>query len=655
MQLYLKKKSIAILLLVAITVFWIYVSGKDISWDLINYHLYSAQLLIENRWNKDYFAGGIQTYLNPVAYIPIYYAVKFHIPDYLVGLYLSIPAIVAIPLLWSFSEKIFINYQEKFEVIFLAVLLCVTTSLWLVVIGSTFVDSLSLILILGAINFLLYGGDCSRRKYFLSGLLLGTAIGLKLTNGMYAFALLFMVLVNFCVSVKNIRFRCIAIVIFCTAVLIGFVLVHGFWSYKLWSEFSNPFFPFFNGLFKSSDFPAYNLQDRRFMGSGLIGAITLPFEMMKISSWVYSEAPAPEMKISVFFVLLSLVVFAKLVGLLKFTDSNFVTNDVEHRNLVSLIGFFLISYFVWVVSSKIGRYALTLWVTSGVLIAAVMLYMFKQQYVKIFLSVLLCVQIFSIYSAQITRWTPVKWTGSDYLNIKVPENYQRGEYTFLSASLISNSAVAMFINKESSWINVAGQYSIAGGVRMPKRLQEKIDGKKVVGIMPAYFSNLGNYSGIQDIEKTIFNDVYGAYGLGLSEGACEPIEFVQEKLNLWNPVQTKGDDSVFLHACPLKKISSDDYNRHRVNLEKFDNIFSQIEDKCSALFQPNSTSSIKYGPEVSRYYYNTSAYLYSEDGSILVRFPQQMVRSVVANFDRQSRALTSDVICPKYPEKLYLD
>src|SRR5260370_26484331 len=49
-----------------------WLAGEDTSWDWQNYHEYSAFALINGRFNEDVAPGGIQTFLNPVAYVPAY-------------------------------------------------------------------------------------------------------------------------------------------------------------------------------------------------------------------------------------------------------------------------------------------------------------------------------------------------------------------------------------------------------------------------------------------------------------------------------------------------------------------------------------------------------------------------------------------------------
>src|SRR3977135_992317 len=47
-------------------------AGEDINWDWRNYHEYSAFALIHGRVEAEWGAAGIQTFLNPLAYLPAY-------------------------------------------------------------------------------------------------------------------------------------------------------------------------------------------------------------------------------------------------------------------------------------------------------------------------------------------------------------------------------------------------------------------------------------------------------------------------------------------------------------------------------------------------------------------------------------------------------
>ena len=51
---------------------WTVLAGKDVNWDLLNYHYYVPYQLLAGRLEQDFFAASAQSYLNPVGYLPFY-------------------------------------------------------------------------------------------------------------------------------------------------------------------------------------------------------------------------------------------------------------------------------------------------------------------------------------------------------------------------------------------------------------------------------------------------------------------------------------------------------------------------------------------------------------------------------------------------------
>src|SRR5688572_20800435 len=76
---------VIVALLVAATIIWSAISGKDLNWDQLNYHFYVAHSLLEGRLEQDFIAANGQSFLNPVAYIPFYWMVKLNWPSLLIG------------------------------------------------------------------------------------------------------------------------------------------------------------------------------------------------------------------------------------------------------------------------------------------------------------------------------------------------------------------------------------------------------------------------------------------------------------------------------------------------------------------------------------------------------------------------------------------
>ena len=228
------------------------------------------------------------------------------IPDILVELYLIIPGVVSILILWKLAEKIIPDYENNIAIIFLMVVLASTSSLWLIVVGSTFNDSLSCAITLGALLFLLNSQEKGWKYLLFAGVLSGLAVGIKLTNGIYVPVIF--IICFFLKEKEKFNSKLNEMFVLLLGVAFGFLASHGYWSWKLWSEFGNPFFPFFNSIFKSIEFLPENLQDRRFMGDYWVGALTLPFKMSMLQSWIYSEASAPEIKMAIALLLMPVII-----------------------------------------------------------------------------------------------------------------------------------------------------------------------------------------------------------------------------------------------------------------------------------------------------------------------------------------------------------
>ena len=52
--------------------FYAWFAGEDVNWDWLNYHEYGAFALLNGRFEIDVAPGGLQTFLNPLVYVPAY-------------------------------------------------------------------------------------------------------------------------------------------------------------------------------------------------------------------------------------------------------------------------------------------------------------------------------------------------------------------------------------------------------------------------------------------------------------------------------------------------------------------------------------------------------------------------------------------------------
>src|SRR5262245_41491798 len=72
-----------------ITVGWVLLVGKDLSWDVLNHHLYLPFEWITGRIHSDLFGAGPQSYQNPLGYLPFYALVAHNYPSWVIGIVLA--------------------------------------------------------------------------------------------------------------------------------------------------------------------------------------------------------------------------------------------------------------------------------------------------------------------------------------------------------------------------------------------------------------------------------------------------------------------------------------------------------------------------------------------------------------------------------------
>src|SRR5258706_12580580 len=62
-----------------------YAFGKEMASDLLQYHFYSGFSALNDRFEQDYFAAGVQTHFKPYAHFPIYFFGEMGLPAPAVG------------------------------------------------------------------------------------------------------------------------------------------------------------------------------------------------------------------------------------------------------------------------------------------------------------------------------------------------------------------------------------------------------------------------------------------------------------------------------------------------------------------------------------------------------------------------------------------
>lgn len=377
------KNIIIFLLCIVLGSILSFLHKQGTSWDLLNYHLYNPWAFLNNRIDVDLCACGIHSYFNPIGMVP-YYLLTEYLNNY--------PVIVAIIQGWNWSFLVFITYLISLRVIkttsenlnillsLIASIIGGTTAVLYMQIGLGTIGLFCFIPILLSVYFLLKNIE-SKYNLLLSGIFLGIGFGLKLTNGIYVFAILGSL---FCFLLFNKKLKLISVfkncLQFCFAIFIGFIVTNGFWMCVLYKNFGNPFFPLFNNIFKSDLYTHVAYHDNRYGHHRITDVLLLPFSNLfqliknKVdydnAVNVVTDYPVYDMRLGLQYIAALLLVF--LFNLPIFKNKEIFLLDKKLTDF--LLYFFFFSYLIWVTGFSILRYFGASIILSGLFLILIFLF-----------------------------------------------------------------------------------------------------------------------------------------------------------------------------------------------------------------------------------------------------------------------------------------
>ena len=136
---------------------WSLHAGKDLNWDLLHYHYYAAHAFAEGRLERDFFAASAQGYLNPVGFLPFYWMVSAGWHSAVVSMLLAAVHAANLALLYAISWVLFAHHDGRARSILslLAAALGASSAVFWATVGTSFLDPLLTVPMLGAILLLI--------------------------------------------------------------------------------------------------------------------------------------------------------------------------------------------------------------------------------------------------------------------------------------------------------------------------------------------------------------------------------------------------------------------------------------------------------------------------------------------------------------------
>ncbi|MEH2500638.1 hypothetical protein V1294_007117 [Bradyrhizobium sp. AZCC 1678] len=313
--------------------------GEDVNWDWLNYHEYNVWAVINDRYGIDALPAGFQTYFNPAVYFPVYYL--RHLLPLPYGL-MIIGAVHGLNLLLIyFLVRALLREAATASAIGASILIAAVGPMTLSEVGTSFSDILTALPILAGCVLILSADGSHHGRYVLAGLLIGAAVGLKLTNAVYALGAAAAVLVA---SRPLLATLCLGV-----GGAVGALASGGAWGLMLWRELGNPIFPLFNAVFQSRELMPMNIMDWQFLPRSMLDALAYPFYWL-VGDNRSSEYPFRDARFAVATVLIVLGIGRGLV----------TRTDIFTRRDTQFLLFFTVSYAAWLAVFSIQRYAIVL-------------------------------------------------------------------------------------------------------------------------------------------------------------------------------------------------------------------------------------------------------------------------------------------------------
>jgi len=337
--------------------------GQDINWDLKNYHLYNPFSYINSRLNVDLAPAGMQTYFNPFLDLAYFHAISALSPK-TVGFLIGCIQGLSFIFIYKISSQILGKGRDIYALV--AALAGILSVGFLSEVGTTLHDSLvgvislaSLWLVMSAIR---YSVANDQHRYVtlmgIAGLLIGVACGLKLVFAIYALAMsigLLFIPNNWTDRIKIASF-------FGICAFSGFLLVGGYWLYKIWLEFGNPLFPQFNNIFHGELAISEPIRDIRFLPKDIYEKVFYPA--------IFTTDPlrVGELHFRQINWIFGYVALLALGCDAVFRKRNAGPTRIAELELVFFISYFSIAYLLWLNLFGIYRYLIPLEVLIPLLI-----------------------------------------------------------------------------------------------------------------------------------------------------------------------------------------------------------------------------------------------------------------------------------------------
>ncbi len=332
-------------------------------WDWFNYQHYNAWAFLNDRINTDFLAANYHSYINPYLNLVQYFGLLKLNSHPRIFIFLSVIDGAFLLFLTYKISDILLNFSKKWKYvfIFLSILYAALSPIMFEIMDFSRYDGYIAVLELLSFYILLKNlfADASKKRIFaivLSGAFTGLAICLKLTGIVYFISIFLSTLFLHNRIEKPIK----TLFIFTLSAFISFVLFDGYWLLLMYKHFHNPFFPYFNDVFKSEYYDKISIYDKDYVHlrpRSVVQFIFYPF--LKNSNILCIGGDDRFLDYRYAISIVSIFIFAVFF---KFKKA------VSDKSFVFACLFVIISYYINVIIFANYRYIISVSVLFGIIL-----------------------------------------------------------------------------------------------------------------------------------------------------------------------------------------------------------------------------------------------------------------------------------------------
>ncbi|TCL73598.1 hypothetical protein [Rhizobium sp. BK251] len=536
--------------------------GADTNWDNYNYHRYNAFALLHGKLGIDLAPAGMQGYFNPFLDLPAYW-LNLLLPPWMAGFALGALHGFAFVIVLGIARIVLagLPQADAYRVpLLLAVAGCLTPN-FLSGIGNGMGDNFTALFTLASLWFLLSRwailaevSVAAVAALLFGGLVVGLGVGLKLTNAVFA--------VGLCAALVlcypgGLLLRLRLGFVFGLGVLAGIAATGGYWMFRLWQAFGNPFFPQFGAIFPNPLAQPIAVGDTRWLPQGLLEVLAWPFlftiDVHRVGELSIHQLIWPAVYV-LFFAWAGRSLWKRAMG----RDP---AAKLDPRTLF-LLAFIAVSYLVWMKLFSIIRYVVAMEMLVPLAIFILLTRLVSYAHARRLTGWGLSLAIVFMIVSGTPNWGHESWSNPLY-RVEEPDISEPGKATVLLVTSQANAPLGWLVASfppEVSFIGLENSFPATPAfVERARAMAQQRGG-------PIYVITSGA-TDRRAAKMAVYNDVARFLGLTQEAEGCARLRAIVGKLRLRAEIEAVEDGSASCRVVPRAgdRVNIDDGNRALVD------------------------------------------------------------------------------------------